>query len=254
MQWSILVSVGAPRPWAVGRGLWGLWGFHTHPGRGAGGSAVPLSCALSHITDSLRAPGLLPGLCGGQEGAGSPQHPKAPFQAQLQGLIEAGGAVGNSAPSPAQSRNSQLELGCTSLVQWYLSLLALSDLITRKKLNLTSCRCPEGTLQNSCFSQRLLILHVRASIPVWPLIRRLLGAGCGALTAPCSCCLLSSGDFCPSVPSAARWVTPSEALGSYWCESAFNSRHFAGAVMILTLTGGIKAGFDLLPFLGDFAL
>lgn len=37
--------------------------------------------------------------------------------------------------SPAQSHNSQLELACTRLVQWYLSLLALSDLIIRKKLN-----------------------------------------------------------------------------------------------------------------------
>ena len=63
--------------------------------------------------------------------------------------------------SPAQSHNSQLELACARLVQWYLSLLALSDLITRKKLNLTSCRCPQGTLKNSCFSPRLLILHVR---------------------------------------------------------------------------------------------
>lgn len=100
-----------------------------------------------------------------QKGAGSTQHlvqgssfvPRQPCQAQLQALMEAGGAI---VLSPAQSHNSQWELACTRLVQWYLSLLALFDLITRKKLNVTSCRCPKGTLENSCFSQRLLILRV----------------------------------------------------------------------------------------------
>lgn len=92
---------------------------------------------------------------------GSSCVPRHPCQAQLQALVQAGGAITHMVLSPAQSRNSRLELACTRLVQWYLSLLALSDLITRKKLNLTSCRCPKGTLENSCFSQRLLILHVR---------------------------------------------------------------------------------------------
>lgn len=89
------------------------------------------------------------------------RHPRHPYQAQPRALVQAGGAVTHAVLSPAQSRNSRLELACTRLVQWYLSLLALSDLITRKKLNLTSCRCLEGTLKNSCFSQRLLILHVQ---------------------------------------------------------------------------------------------
>lgn len=149
-------------------GFWGLWGFHTHPGR-VRGLCCPLALCPEPLPDSWRALGLFWGR-GGQEGAGSPSPPghvpRLPFPAQLHGWRShrALGPVCNP-----ESCNSQLGLGCTSLVQWYLSLLALSDLITGKKLNLTSCRCPEGTLENSCFSQRLLILHVRrfhSSLPI----------------------------------------------------------------------------------------
>lgn len=162
---------GCLSAWGCGQGSLGYLGAQQPPrewGRGAAGSAVPSSCALSHLTGtgSRRASGLLPSLWGGRRVQAAPSTPccvpRLPFQAQLQALVQAGGAIGHSALSPTRSCNSQLELVCTRLVQWYLSLLALSDLITRKKLNLTSCRCPEGTLENSCFSQRLLILHVRS--------------------------------------------------------------------------------------------
>lgn len=162
-----------PRHCAPHTGLWGTRVGLTHTtawDRRAARSALLVSCALGVTrsrlasTGSVRDPALLSCLRGRQEGAGSAQHPVFPghpcrgSSKHLSGLEC---CLLHVVLSPAQSRNSQLELACTRLVQWYLSLLPLSDLITRKKLNLTSCRCPEGTLKNSCFSQRLLILHVR---------------------------------------------------------------------------------------------
>lgn len=116
---------------------------------------------LDRLSERPRAALLPAGEAGGCRQRPAPRVSRTPVLGQLQALVWAGGAITHVVLSPAQSRNSQLELACTRLVQWYLSLLPLSDLITRKKLNLTSCRCPEGTLKNSCFSQRLLILHVR---------------------------------------------------------------------------------------------
>lgn len=161
---------GCPPAPGCGQGALGHLGV-SHPPREGGGG---LCCALvlcSHPDREAQGCSLA---CVGAGGCRQHPAPRAVSQGSHCRLsskpCQAGGAIGLSALSPAQSCNSQLELVCTSLVQWYLSLLALSDLITRKKLNLTSCRCPEGTLQNSCFSQRLLILHVRAPIPGWPLI------------------------------------------------------------------------------------
>lgn len=103
--------------------------------------------------------------------------------------------------SPAQTHNSQLELACTRLVQWYLSLLALSDLITRKKLSLTSCWCPKGTLRNSCFSQRLLILHVRRFHSRLPINQVLVWKGLCVTDSPVSWVLIPQGilQACPYV-------------------------------------------------------
>ena len=198
---------------------------------------------------------------GRQEGAGSTQHPvqgsgcvlRHPCQAQLQALVQVGGAITHVVLSPAQSRNSQLELACTRLVQWYLSLLALSDLITRKKLNLTSCWCPEGTLKNSCFSQRLLILHVRRfhsrlainqvfawkrlCVPDSPVsllfIPQVILQPCPSLCAAGWCgrwqwCM--RGQWLRRQCGLLRFATPSKALASYWSQPASSSQYFMTAV------------------------
>lgn len=154
--------------------------------------------------------------------------------------------------SPAQSHNSRLELACTMLAQWYLSLLALSDLITRKKLNLTSCWCPKGTLKNSCFSQRLLILYVqrfrsrlainqmfawkRLCVPDSPVSLLFIpqvilqarpcvgGAGwCGRW----QWCM--RGQWLWGQRGSLRFATPSKALVSCWSQPASSSQYFMKA-------------------------
>lgn len=177
--------------------------------------------------------------------------PGTPVPGQLQALVWAGGAITHVVLSPAQSRNSQLELACTRLVQWYLSLLPLSDLITRKKLNLTSCRCPEGTLKNSCFSQRLLILHVRRfhsrlainQVFAWkrPCVPDSTMSpiySSGGFAAPSLCLRCGLGREVAAVRARRRLrrqrgslgcATPSKALVSYWSQPASSSQYFPKA-------------------------